>query len=100
VTEGTTQERIIQAYGRQAFPEPDALTHRYFIEDVPFGMVPWMALADEVGVDTPVNRSLTELASILCGRDFVAEGRTIEALGLRGAGADGIRRAFIEGAVT
>lgn len=100
VTQGTTQERIVQAYGRQAFTEPDSLSHRYFTEDVPFGMVPWMALAEEVGVDTPVNRSLAELASLLCGRDFVAEGRTIEALGLRGVGRDGVRRAFIEGVVS
>lgn len=48
VTEGGHVERIVQGYGRQAFPEPDSLTHRYFTEDIPFGLVTWNSLANQI----------------------------------------------------
>jgi len=99
VVDGTFVERIVQGYGRQAFPEPDSVRHRYFTEDVPFGLVTWSSLANEVGLSLPLVDSFVTLSSSLCGQDFVADGRTAESLGLQGAGVAGIRRAFIEAAM-
>lgn len=99
VTDGDFQDRIVQAYGQQGFPEPDSPTHRYFTEDIPFGMVPWLSLAHEVGVSVPIIESLTTLGSALCQQDFISTGRTMAALGLQNAGREGIRRAFVEGVV-
>ena len=99
VVEGDFVDRIVQGYGTQGFPEPDSVQHRYFTEDIPFGLVIWSSLANEVGLSLPLVDSFVTLGSSLCGQDFVASGRTSESLGLEGSGADGIRKAFIEGAV-
>lgn len=99
VREGSYQERIIQSYGRQAFLQPDSPRHRYFTEDIPFGMVPWLSLARELSVSVPITESLTVLASALCDEEFISKGRTLETLGLNGAGREGIRNAFIDGIV-
>jgi opine dehydrogenase len=98
VAEGTHVERIVQGYGRQAFPEPDSLAHRYFTEDIPFGLVIWSSLAQQVGLSLPLTDSFIRLSSVLCGRDWVAEGRTADVLGLDGADATRIRAAFRDGA--
>jgi opine dehydrogenase len=99
VAEGDFAERIVQGYGRQAFPEPDSVNHRYFTEDIPFGLVTWSSFADEVGLSLPLVDAFIALGNILCDKDFVAEGRTAASLGLQGAGYAGIRRAFIDGEV-
>lgn len=97
VTEGTYVERIEQGYGRQAFPEPDSLTHRYFTEDIPFGLVIWSSLAQQVSLPLPLTDSFIRLSSVLCGRDWIAEGRTADVLGLEGADAERIKAAFRDG---
>ncbi len=97
VTEGSYVERIEQGYGRQAFPEPDSLTHRYFTEDIPFGLVIWTSLARQIGLSLPLTDSFIQLSSVLCGRDWEAEGRTADVLGLEGADAERIRTAFRDG---
>lgn len=99
VTEGSFVERIVQGYGRQAFPEPDSVNHRYFTEDIPFGLVTWSSLAEQIGLSLPLVDSFVIVSGTLCGRDFVADGRTAESLGLVGSDVDGIRAAFIDGSV-
>lgn len=99
VSEGSFVERIVQGYGRQGFPEPDSVTHRYFTEDVPFGLVIWSSLAAQIGLPMPLADSFVALSTTLCGQDFVAGGRTARTLGLLGCGVDGIRAAFLDGAV-
>ena len=99
VSEGSFVERIVQGYGRQAFPEPDSINHRYFTEDIPFGLVIWSSLAAQIGLSLPLVDSFVAVSGTLCGRDFVADGRTAESLGLLGSDVDGIRAAFIDGSV-
>ncbi|MFF5985027.1 NAD/NADP octopine/nopaline dehydrogenase family protein [Streptomyces olindensis] len=99
VTEGTLVERIVQGYGRQFFPEPDSVNHRYFTEDIPFGLVIWSSLAAQIGLSMPLTDSFIALSNTLCGRDFVAEGRTAKSLGLLGSHVSSIRAAFIDGSV-
>jgi opine dehydrogenase len=67
-------------------PTPKSMEHKYVIEDVPCGLVAMAGLAHAAGVPTPVIGGLVAIASALIGRDFVAEGRTLEALGLAGLG--------------
>lgn len=75
---------------------PATLHSRYLEEDVPCGTVPIASLGRSIGVEVPLHLRLVQLASLLCGRDFWASGRTTETLGLAGLGADGIKRA-VEG---
>lgn len=97
VTEGTYVERIVQGYGRQAFPEPDSLTHRYFTEDIPFGLVTWSSLARQIGLPMPLTDAFISIGAILCDADFEATGRTARVLGLAGGSAASIKAAFLTG---
>ncbi len=72
---------------------PSKLDTRYLTEDIPSGLVPMINLGESVGIRMPVMRSLVELGGALVGRDFWAEGRTLEKMGLAGLGFEDIRGA-------
>lgn len=97
VTEGSYVDRIVAGYGRQAFPEPDSLKHRYFTEDIPFGLVIWNSLAQQIGLELPLTDAFVKLSSTICGTDFDADGRTADVLGLEGMDAAAIKAAFLDG---
>ncbi|PUE31622.1 NAD/NADP-dependent octopine/nopaline dehydrogenase family protein [Limnohabitans sp. Hippo4] len=97
VTDGTYVERIVQGYGRQAFPEPDSLTHRYFTEDIPFGLVTWSSLAKQIGLPLPLTDAFIRISGILCDTDFEATGRTARVLGLEENDPVSIKAAFLNG---
>ncbi len=61
---------------------PVCVDSRYISEDVPQGLVMLEALANALGVATPICSSLIEMASAALGRDMRKEGRTPEMLGL------------------
>jgi opine dehydrogenase len=63
---------------------PKSLDHRYLHEDVGWGLVPWSELGRSLGVGTPVIDALITLGSTLNGRDYRAEGLTLDRLGLAG----------------
>ena len=63
---------------------PPSLQHKYVIEDVPCGLVAMSSLGRAAGVATPVIDSLVTLTSAMLGRNFRAEGRNLENLGLGG----------------
>lgn len=97
VTEGSFVERIVAGYGRQAFPEPDSLEHRYFVEDIPFGLLIWSSIASQLGIAMPLTDSFVHISQVLCGRDWELEGRTASTLGLVGGDAVAIKEAFVSG---
>ena len=68
----------------QNTPTPTSLAHKYVTEDVPTGLIPIRALGVAGGVATPTLDALIHLASVTAGRDFAAEARTIDRLGLSG----------------
>jgi opine dehydrogenase len=80
-------------------PSPAAFTHNYVAEDVPTGLMPMAALGKAAGVATPAIESIVRLACILAGRDFAAEARTIERLGLAEQDAGQIRATLANGFV-
>jgi len=71
---------------------PRTLTHRFLLEDVPFGLVPVEALALSVNVATPIITALIDLSSELLNRDFRAEGRDLIRLGLIGLEAKEVKQ--------
>lgn len=85
--EGPALHPLIQRLHHEIFkdsPAPGALDARYVTEDVPYGLVPLVALGRLAGVPTPVAHALTVLASAALGRDFLTEGRTLARMGLQG----------------
>jgi opine dehydrogenase len=61
---------------------PTALDHRYLHEDVGWGLVPWIELAEKVSVPTPTTIALTQLAGLMNGINYAREGLTLARMGL------------------
>jgi opine dehydrogenase len=81
----------------QATGTPKSLDHKFITEDVPAGLIPMSALGAAVGVRTPAIDAQIEIVRNLTGKDFAAEARTLERLGLGGMDASQIRRVMEEG---
>ena len=81
----------------QATGTPSSLDHKYITEDVPTGLVPMSALGAAAGVPTPAIDALVAIVNSMTGRDFIAEGRTLERLGLSGMKASQIIGVMNEG---
>lgn len=78
--------------GYRGIRAPQSLNHRYVVEDVPMGLVPISSLGIRFGIPTRAIDAMIRTASILCGADFYATGRTIERLGLQGLSVAEITR--------
>jgi opine dehydrogenase len=59
---------------------PKELATRYFLEDIPTGLVSMSSLGNALGIKTPIIDSIINLSSILCGIDFNLTGRNVENL--------------------
>jgi opine dehydrogenase len=76
---------------------PPTLDHRYLHEDVGWGLVPWSELGRSRDVPTPLMDALIALGGALTGRDYRAEGLTLERLGVAGLGPDELPAYLHEG---
>ncbi len=90
-------EAVQATPGYKGVRAPATLTHRYILEDVPMSLVPITSVAGLAGVKTPTLQTLIHLASTMHGRDFWAEGRTVEKLGLAGMSVKDIRMLAVRG---
>ncbi|WKA58285.1 NAD/NADP octopine/nopaline dehydrogenase family protein [Planococcus shenhongbingii] len=63
------------------FPEgagPTTLKHRYFTEDIPFGLVAISEIAKKAGIEIPYTDSLIDITSLLSAVDYRKEGVNLE----------------------
>jgi opine dehydrogenase len=63
------------------FPEgagPTTFKHRYFTEDIPFGLVAISEIAKKAGVEIPYTDSLIDITSLLSTVDYKKEGVNLE----------------------
>jgi opine dehydrogenase len=67
------------------------LQSRYLTEDIPYALVLASSIGVATGVPTPVIDGLIAIGGAMLARDFRAEGRTLETLGLGGAGKEDLR---------
>ncbi len=89
---GRTLFEAIHAHpGYAGILAPHRLAMRYLMEDVPYSLVPMSSVGNRFGVPTPTIDSLIHLASAILDRDFLAEGRTLESLGLADLDLRGLR---------
>jgi opine dehydrogenase len=68
--------------GYRGIKAPQTLQMRYLDEDVPTSLVPMASVGRKFGVKTPTIDAVIHLSSALNQRDYAAEGRTIERLGI------------------
>jgi len=85
-------EAIQNTDGYRGIQAPATIAHRYISEDVPMSLVPMASLGQKLGVATPTIDMMIQLASLLHGRDYRAEGRTTKKLGLDGLTLKQIRQ--------
>jgi len=96
--DGSVAEMARTLHARRGGPPgPARLDHRYVTEDVPFGLVPLVALARAAGVAVPLHEAGVALFSALYGRDFAAENDLLPLLGLGGLSAAALHALAREG---
>ncbi len=78
--------------GYRGIKAPNRLQHRYIFEEIPCSLIPMSELGRQYGVDTPTVHSLIHLATIIHGRDFWREGRTLDRLGIKGLSVQELHR--------
>lgn len=76
---------------------PTTVENRYFTEDIPIGTRAYYGFAKKFGVEVPVIESIIRLGSVVCGRDFMKEGRSLEDMGLADMSKDEILNYLREG---
>ncbi|MGD9495816.1 MAG: NAD/NADP octopine/nopaline dehydrogenase family protein [Armatimonadota bacterium] len=77
--------------GFQDLGGPDSLQHRYLTEDVAYGLVTWLELAEVFGVAMPTAEAVVRIASSVLGEDLRSPpARGLDALGLAGMSAEEI----------
>lgn len=95
---GDLRAAIREGGPNRQIPAPDSLEHRYYREDLGFGVVPFLALAEAAGVAAPVAGALLRLGSTLLGDDLAEEGLNAGRLGIAGLDRDGLRELVGAGA--
>lgn len=78
----TLHDAIHANPGYRGILAPHRMEMRYITEDVPCSLVPMACLGKRFGIPTPLMDSLIALASAMHGRDYLAEGRTLDKLGI------------------
>jgi opine dehydrogenase len=73
---------------------PGTLEDRHFTEPVPYGLVPMASIGKELKLDLPIMNSFINVYCATFGRDYRAEGRNAESMGLKGL-SKGEMRQFV-----
>ena len=69
---------------------PNDINSRYLTEDIPFGLVPWAAIAEIVGVPMPLTNGFIDIINVVHEKDWRAEGRSAADLGIAGMDKDSL----------
>lgn len=97
---------IMSTYSRASFDKegavakisgPASVKSRYIIEDVPYGLVPIAKLARKFNVATPFIDAVIEFASVINQTDYIAQGMSLEELGVADLGKEELLKVLQEG---
>jgi opine dehydrogenase len=75
---------IASGVANRRISAPDSLQHRYYQEDICYGLVPFTVLAEIANVEVPLAKSLLQVGGALVGFDPMTTGRTAERMGIAG----------------
>ena len=73
--------------------------HRYMREDLRLGLTFLVSVAGLAGVSVPLARSFLAIGGAICGEDFLANGRTLDNLGLGHLDREGLQKLLREGSL-
>ncbi len=71
---------------------PASIDHRFFNEDIPFGLVPFSELGHLAGISTPVTDAVIMLASAITHKPYRELGLNVTKMGFEGLSASEVRR--------
>jgi opine dehydrogenase len=71
--------------------------HRYMREDLRLGLSLLVSVAELAGIATPLARAFLAIGGVICGEDFMTDGRTLASLGLGELSRDGLQTLLREG---
>lgn len=94
---GLAYEVFHQSEADRHIRAPSSLDHRFFTEDVPYGLVPLSELGRLAGVPTPLMDSMIDICSAVMDRDFRSEGLTLERAGLAGITPEALQQLLQNG---
>jgi len=77
-------ETISTCYAYQVQGAPLSLEDRYVTEDIPYGLVPYTLLGEQLGIRVNTIRAMATIGCSVTGRNFWEEGLTMEKAGLAG----------------
>jgi opine dehydrogenase len=76
---------------------PASIDHRFFNEDIPFGLVPLTELGKLAGTPMPISRAVILLSEIATGRAYQETGLTLERMGIAGMSVQELKRLLERG---
>lgn len=79
---GSLGEFLQTAEVYQSLRAPRSMADRYVTEDVPFLLVPWYVLGLAAGYEAKTIKCIIEMASVMHGKNYMEEGRTLEKMNL------------------
>ncbi len=88
-------EAIQSTISYRGIRAPQNIMHRYVTEDVPMSLVPLASLGNMLGVPMPTPEMLINLATVMHGKDYWSEGRTVERMGIAGMSVKAIRQLVV-----
>jgi len=80
-------ETISTCYAYQVQGAPLSLEDRYVTEDVPYGLVSYTLLGEQLGIRVNTIRAMATIGCSVTGRNFWEEGLNMEKVGLNGKSA-------------
>lgn len=90
--DGGDYRAIAAGEANRRIKAPDALTHRYYVEDFSHGLTPFLVYAEIAGVPTPTTSALVNLHATMVAGLPKPPARDAEAMGLVGATMESFRR--------
>lgn len=63
---------------------PNDINSRYLTEDIPFGLVPWSAIAKLLNVEMPLTNGFIDIINVVHEKDWRKDGYSLETLGIAG----------------
>jgi opine dehydrogenase len=94
---GSVYQAIHESVPNKTIKSPPCLDHRYFNEDVGYGLVPMSELGRYLKIETPVIDALILLASEMNQTDYRKQGLSLENMGLAGVNPSKLETVLQEG---
>src|SRR4030042_3183587 len=95
---GDTLQEIMSTNPAYQFDAcPSSLRHRFFLENIPYGVIPLRDLGLVAGVAVPNASAIVTIVSTLLGENLESKARSLEQLGLKNLNVKEISKLLLEG---